>query len=346
MCNIAGYAGKRRAAPILIEMLRRQEIYDGGLATGIATVHEGKLYMRKITGNLDELIKTTDALDLPGNIGIIHTRPGNSPANYTHPHLSENGQMAVVLNGTIAEDKYYQHRAETASLAESAGYEYIAKAYDCCKTFPELSDGAHVPEGEHIAHLTAMYKREGKDYSEAFRLAVEGGYTDAVAVMLTANDPEKIRACRISRPMVACVGDGECFIASCEYAFDETMAGARFSLPVLSVCEISSSGVFVTGERVSIEPVAEPTPGTYALGMELVTEFLKEQKELGGAHFDKLEVFLKDHRDELFDGGHTYSQYARLVYELIYQLDREGKLRGEVRLNSKGNRLLRFMYMD
>ena len=65
MCNIAGYIGNRRAAPIRIEMLRRQEIYDGGLATGIATVHEGKLYMRKVAGNLDELLRDTDAIDLP-----------------------------------------------------------------------------------------------------------------------------------------------------------------------------------------------------------------------------------------------------------------------------------------
>lgn len=346
MCNIAGYIGNRRAAPILIEMLRRQEIYDGGLATGIATVHEGKLYMRKVAGNLDELLRDTDAIDLPGNVGIIHTRPGNSPANYTHPHISEDGQLAVVLNGTVENDKYYDLRAKTAQMAEAAGYGYVAKAYDCCKCFPELSDGAHVPEGEQIAHLTAMYKKEGKSYTEAFKLAVEGGYTDLVAVMLTANDPDKIRACRISRPMVACVCEGESFIASCEYAFGEDIGGTKFSLPALSVCEIKNDGVTVTGERVGIEPVAEPTPRTYALGMELLSAFLKEQKEIGGAYFDKLELFLKAHKDELFDGGYTYSQYARLVYELIYQLEREGKLFGEVRPAPKGNRDLRYMWID
>lgn len=346
MCNIAGYAGSRRAAPILIEMLKRQEIYDGGLATGIATVHEGKLYMRKVAGNLEELLRDTDALDLPGNIGIIHTRPGNSPASFTHPHLSEDGQLAVVLNGTIEIDKYYNHRKETTILAEKAGYEYIARAYDSCKSFPELSDGGHTPEGEQIAHLTAMYRKEGNSYTKAFRLAVEGGYTDLVGVMLTANDPDVIRACRITRPMVACVGEGETFIASCEYAFGNDISGTKFSLPALAVCEITKGGVKVTDEKVGIEPVAEPTPRTYALGMELISGFLREQKELGGAYFDKLELFLKARKDELFEGGYTYSQYARLVYELIYQLEREGKLKGEVRLNQKGNRYLRFMWID
>ena len=47
MCIIAGYSGNKPAAPILIEMLKKAEYIDGGLSTGIATIHEGKLYMRK-----------------------------------------------------------------------------------------------------------------------------------------------------------------------------------------------------------------------------------------------------------------------------------------------------------
>ena len=38
MCNIAGYIGKSQAAPILLEMLRKQELYDGDMSTGIATI--------------------------------------------------------------------------------------------------------------------------------------------------------------------------------------------------------------------------------------------------------------------------------------------------------------------
>lgn len=41
MCIIAGYAGNRRAAPVLIDMMRKEEFMDGGLSTGIATIHEG-----------------------------------------------------------------------------------------------------------------------------------------------------------------------------------------------------------------------------------------------------------------------------------------------------------------
>ena len=66
MCVIAGYSGKRRAAPILIEMLKKIEYFDGGYATGIATVHEGKIYCAKAIGDVEMLLRTTNALDLPG----------------------------------------------------------------------------------------------------------------------------------------------------------------------------------------------------------------------------------------------------------------------------------------
>ena len=70
MCNIAGYVGERSAAPILIEMMRREEGFDAGFYTGIATIHEGKIHYRKITGDLDTLLKNTDAASLPGNIAV------------------------------------------------------------------------------------------------------------------------------------------------------------------------------------------------------------------------------------------------------------------------------------
>ena len=69
MCNIAGYLGEKNAAPILLEMLRRQAPFDGDMSTGIATVHEGKLYYRKIVGDVDRLIRETDVLSLPGTVG-------------------------------------------------------------------------------------------------------------------------------------------------------------------------------------------------------------------------------------------------------------------------------------
>ena len=73
MCNIAGYVGSRPAAPILLDMIRNQEGLDGGFYTGIATIHEGRIYYAKLTGDLDRLLALTDAASLPGTVGIAIT---------------------------------------------------------------------------------------------------------------------------------------------------------------------------------------------------------------------------------------------------------------------------------
>ena len=52
MCNIAGYAGTEKAAPKLLEMLRRQQAFDGGVCTGIATIHDGRIFYRKVFGDV------------------------------------------------------------------------------------------------------------------------------------------------------------------------------------------------------------------------------------------------------------------------------------------------------
>ena len=105
MCNIAGYSGKRNAAPILIEMLRRQQSFDGGLSVGVATIHEGKLHYRKVVGDVDTLLRETDAINLPGTIGIAHTRPA-ADAKLPHPYISMDGRMALVTNGNTPKNHY------------------------------------------------------------------------------------------------------------------------------------------------------------------------------------------------------------------------------------------------
>ena len=101
MCNIAGYIGPDRAAPILLKMREREEVFDAGCYTGIATVHEGKLHWRKVVGSVKSLIERTDAMDLPGNVGIIHGRtPGRGNWTWAHPFVNPEESFAYVLEVT------------------------------------------------------------------------------------------------------------------------------------------------------------------------------------------------------------------------------------------------------
>ena len=73
MCNIAGYSGDKQAAPILLEMLRKQELYDGDMSTGIATIHEGKMYSKKIVGKVEDFLREEYPLV---DIGFINGQQG------------------------------------------------------------------------------------------------------------------------------------------------------------------------------------------------------------------------------------------------------------------------------
>src|SRR5882762_5552358 len=104
MCGIIGYVGKKAAAPILLDGLRRLE-YRGYDSAGLAVLQDGELLVRKKKGKIDEglahLLERSPALGL---IGIGHTRwatHGKPSDENSHPHLDQSGSIAVVHNGVI-----------------------------------------------------------------------------------------------------------------------------------------------------------------------------------------------------------------------------------------------------
>ena len=74
MCGIFGCALKKgNAAPVIHAALKRLE-YRGYDSVGEATIRDGKLYVKKDRGKIDEVHKIHDLDDLPGSVGIGHTR--------------------------------------------------------------------------------------------------------------------------------------------------------------------------------------------------------------------------------------------------------------------------------
>ena len=74
MCGIIGYTGSRQAAPILLDALKKLE-YRGYDSAGMAVINEDAIQVRKVCGRLQRLANLTrDGRDLPGSVGIGHTR--------------------------------------------------------------------------------------------------------------------------------------------------------------------------------------------------------------------------------------------------------------------------------
>ncbi|MEM3623621.1 MAG: glutamine--fructose-6-phosphate aminotransferase, partial [Candidatus Bathyarchaeia archaeon] len=104
MCGIFGCILKEgNAAPIIHAALKRLE-YRGYDSVGEATLHEGKLYIKKDQGKIDEVHATHNLDDMPGRIGIGHTRWATHGAPLkvnAHPHVDCKEQIALVHNGII-----------------------------------------------------------------------------------------------------------------------------------------------------------------------------------------------------------------------------------------------------
>ena len=101
MCGIVGYHGRRQAAPILLNGLRRLE-YRGYDSAGL--VLRGDAFdVRKRIGKVAEL-EATLPKKMPGTVGIAHTRwatHGGVTDENAHPHLGPEQRVVIVHNGII-----------------------------------------------------------------------------------------------------------------------------------------------------------------------------------------------------------------------------------------------------
>ena len=344
MCNIAGYAGNQQAAPILLEMLRRQELYDGDMSTGVATIHEGKLYYQKVVGNVDNFLKHVDLALLPGTIGIAHTRPGGGTGQLAHhPFISMDERTALVTNGTTPQTKYAQKWDEGVQLLDEQGFKFVHESANNPKGIsPKLKNGKYMNPAEARVHLADMYMKEGKGPAEALSLACAWMYSDNVTVMVTEYAPEQITLLRTTRPMVCAMENDATYIATTRFGLPEELTVEAFDLPLFYGIEVKREGINITSYRMDMEPVMEMTPYTYAEGYKRIEAMLKSEK--APLYFDELELAIGNMRD-LWPGDHTYVQHARLVYDLLWQFDQEGRLRREERVQACGEGSRRRYYV-
>ena len=194
MCGIFGCVLKNGdAAPIIHAALKRLE-YRGYDSVGEVTIHEGKLFIKKDQGKIDEVHAIHNLDDLPGRIGIGHTRWATHGAPYevnAHPHTDCNGQIAVVHNGII------ENFSELKKELEERGHVFRSKT-----------------DTEVISHIIEEELKEGRALAEAVYSAVEqleGSYAIAV---VSAKEPNKIVCARKESPLVVGVAENAVYFAS------------------------------------------------------------------------------------------------------------------------------------
>lgn len=202
MCGIVGYVGEKQALEVVVAGLRRLE-YRGYDSAGVAVISEGRLEIRKKAGKLANLETLLGQDPLPqSTTGIGHTRwatHGGPTDHNAHPHVSEDGRVAIIHNGII--ENFAALREELAN----AGVNLLSET-----------------DSEIVAHLLAraLPDMDG-DLPRAMQAVchrLEGAFT---LVAMDPSDPTLVVGARRNSPLVVGLGEGENFLASDVAAFVE-----------------------------------------------------------------------------------------------------------------------------
>ena len=195
MCGIIGFAGKKEAVPTLIDGLERLE-YRGYDSAGVAVVSaDGRLQVKKSKGRLFVLRELLDTQNpLLGNIGIGHTRwatHGEPNDTNAHPHIGQEGKIAVVHNGII--ENYLEIKQSL------------------------IRKGVHFSsdtDTEVIVQLLEYYYRKKSNLMDAVYAVlhrIKGAYAMGI---LCSDYPEQMIAARKDAPLLIGYGEKENYIAS------------------------------------------------------------------------------------------------------------------------------------
>ncbi len=194
MCGIVALTLKEgNASPLLHSALKRLE-YRGYDSAGIATLYGEKIFVKKDAGKIDEIHARLNFDNMPGSVGVSHTRwstHGAPTRENAHPHLDCKNTVAVVHNGVI------ENFLELKEELMDRGHRFVSRT-----------------DTEVISHLV----EEGLDAGENLYNAtvnalrrLRGSYALAI---ISTREPNKIVCARNESPLVLGLSDSGTFCAS------------------------------------------------------------------------------------------------------------------------------------
>ncbi|QDP86024.1 glutamine--fructose-6-phosphate transaminase (isomerizing) [Chryseobacterium sp. SNU WT5] len=264
MCGIVGYTGFQDAYEVVINGLRRLE-YRGYDSAGIVLDNnKSDFFVAKTKGKVDDLVAISSELAGKSHVGMGHTRwatHGIPSDSNSHPHLSNNGKIALVHNGIIENydtlkimltEKGFTFKSETDTEALVNLIQYFMD------TNPEF------------------------DFPTSVRYALNEVYGAYAITVMHDDFPGLLVVARLGSPLAIGLGTNEYFIASDASPFVEFTKEAVY-LEEGHMATISlENGVDIR----NIKDNVKITPEVQQLKLSL------EQIEKGGyEHFMLKEIF-------------------------------------------------------
>lgn len=192
MCGIIGYVGNdQKAVEVILDGLSKLE-YRGYDSAGLAIIEEGRIFVDKKSGKLDNLKNSLKEGIHQANVGIGHTRwatHGVPTDVNSHPHCSCDGKVAIVHNGII--ENYSSLKEEL----KAKGYKFTSDT-----------------DSEVVAQLFSyLYAGDLLDTIKKVRERIRGSYALGI---IHEEQPDKIICTRKESPLIIGLGKDKNFIAS------------------------------------------------------------------------------------------------------------------------------------
>lgn len=327
MCNIAGYIGKKQAAPILAEMMKRQEGFFGGYYTGITT-HDGeKLHSAKVIGTTQTLIEQKDILSLLGTTGFMHSRSkSGGEVEWAHPFMSNDGSLSYIANGwggKILTDEMEADLRRTAVKLWDAGYQFRSKVDGVLEGYLQPTENVCIHTSEFMCQYIASLIDDGFSVEAAMSKMMSDFPTEIVALVMHDKTPNSIFVSRMNFPMMIGIAeDGDTYLASTAMAFPEDVKFRVIeTLPAKATYEVFAGGYRVSTEPIVVDDVPPVTPDIWHKAYTFFEDYLKDKKEA------PVDMWSLTKLCEAFWETGKAHQNDYVLYETLRAFKKEGRLR-------------------
>ena len=195
MCGIVGYTGFQDAYDIVINGLRRLE-YRGYDSAGIVLEDKNNNFeVKKTKGKVSDLVDISENLKGTSHIGMGHTRwatHGVPSDRNSHPHVSNDGKIAIVHNGII------ENYDTIKTMLIGKGFTFLSET-----------------DTEVLVNLIQyILDTQNVDFPQAVRYALNEVYGAYAITVMHKDYPGVLVVGRLGSPLAIGLGDKEYFIAS------------------------------------------------------------------------------------------------------------------------------------